>query len=223
MAPVSLNLARRPFLNRRPVLRLGIALWVLAGCILLLDGTIYYRYVMGSRDRRQTLSSLDLRLSREQQKIGELEGAPEFENLSDYNARIGYLNQLIAQRAFPWGRLFDRLGEVMPEGVRLRRLAPTVIAGEAEDGDTASQSEPVRLALEGLARSEDDLYDFVDALFRAPDFDNPVLARESGTGDNHAFSMTVTFLTAMKPESAPPEAAADQPQEDGGVTAGGGR
>lgn len=223
MSPVTLNLARRPFLNRRPIVRLGIALWVLAGIVLLLDATIYARYVTGSRDRRQTLSSLEQTLTQERQNVGELEGAAEFKNLSDYNTEVDYLNQLIAQRTFPWGRLFDRLGEVMPEGVRLRRLAPSVVSTDNEDGTEASRSEPVRLALEGVARSDDALYGFVDALFRAPDFDNPILARESDASGTQAFSLSVTFLTAASPSESPTAQVSESPHEDGATASGGGR
>jgi Tfp pilus assembly protein PilN len=204
MRPTTLNLARRPFVNRRPVIRSSIALWALALLVILADVSLYVHYAVGSRDRRQALNAAQGRVSQERQALRDLEQAPEFGDLKEYNTRIDYLNQLITARTFPWGRLFDRLGEVMPAGVRFRRLTPQIEAPGQAEGGAPAEAGPVRLQLDGVARSDGALYRFVDALFAAPDFDNPILKREAQGGAGQSFSISVTYLTsATGPSRAP--------------------
>jgi len=243
MAASSLNLARRPFVNRRPVARLAIALWIIALAVTLADIGLYAHYAAGSRDRRQALSSAQTRLSQDRSAIQQLQKAAEFQGLRQYNAKVDYLNSLITARTFPWGRLFDRLGEVMPAGVRLRRLTPRLGAAPEGDGQAAddkagaadaatndsgpldpasSAIRPVGLHLDGTAQSDQALYAFVDALFQAPDFDNPVLAREAESGSGQTFSMSVTYLTSVGASQTAP-AGGESDENEAAQAAGGSR
>lgn len=204
-----LNLARRPFVNRRPVRRAALLVAICAGLVLLADGVLYGRYLLDSRAQRGRLAELDGELNTARGRMNNLLMSSEFQELAPYNTRVTHLNTLIAERTFPWGRLFDRLSELMPAGVRAHRLNP-VIERDRRGAGAATGSvagRPVELSIDGVARTSDDLLAFLDALFAAPDFVNPVLEQESqGGGGERSFAVKVRFLT--RPEAAPADGAA---------------
>lgn len=170
-----LNLASRPFLNARPVVRLAAVLWVAGGLLLLANLILYGRALRVGTERRAELARLEEQLAVTRQESAELAAAPELDGLEQYNERVAWLNGLIDQRTFPWSRLFERLAEVLPEEVRLDRLTPATGGTATPEGGVEGL---VRLTLSGEARSDEALYAFVDALYADPAFQDPVLGRE---------------------------------------------
>lgn len=204
MARPALNLARRPFLNRRPVWRVALLLAVLAGAVWLVDLVLYGRSLMASRTLGQRRDEVRRWVQEEQGKFDAVLGTSEFRGLGEYNRTVQQLNELIAERTFPWGRLFDQLSEVLPPGVRLQRLSPARERQGAQrrrnpetgvDGDRA-----VQLSIDGVAQSDEALYTFVDALFAAPAFETPVLDQESQEALGRTFTVQVQYLTTVAEE-----------------------
>ncbi|MGH9382383.1 MAG: PilN domain-containing protein [Thermoanaerobaculia bacterium] len=195
----ALNLARRPFLNRRPVLRAALLLAAAAGVVLLLDAVLYGRSLMDLRALGAREDEIHHWLQDEQRKFDAVRATPEFRGLAEYNRTVYQLNALIAERTFPWGRLFDQLSAVLPPGVRLQRLAPAQEGpGQrrrgAEADAEAAGDRVVLLSVDGVARSDEELYAFVDALFAAGAFRNPVLTQESQEAVGRTFTVQVQYL-----------------------------
>ena len=210
-----LNLSRSPFLNRRPVRRFCLVLWLLGIVLVTLNVTSYLRNRSGSTDLRAQLRGLQAEI---ESVGGEIEGlqatlvelGPERQN-----SRVMFLNERIAERTFPWGELFDDLGEVLPRKVRLRNLNPKVdAAGSGRnaplDGEPARRR--VSLALQGVAKSDNAVYDLLDALFAHPSFTSPELNNERRQDSSQiSFVIHVVYLPGTSPAAA--KLTSDEPGE----------
>ena len=126
MSPVNLNLALDPFLNRGPVRRFQIVLWLLGAILLALNVDSYLQNRRDSTELRERLQGIDRQIEDESEAIVDLQDTLRELGPQEQNSRVDYLNQQIAERTFPWGELFDDLGAILPRAVRLRSVTPKV-------------------------------------------------------------------------------------------------
>lgn len=122
----TVNLSRKPFVNRRPVVRLGVALWVLGGLLVLVNLWLFNTYWSDSRDVRAQLEMVNGEVAAELDALRELDRQVDRINLAAQNSQAAYLNSLISYRTFPWSALFDDLERVLPRDVRLEAVSPAV-------------------------------------------------------------------------------------------------
>lgn len=177
-----LNLAQRPFVNTRPVTRVALLLWILGALLLLGNVSLFWSYLSGSAEKRQELASLEQEIERQDRTVSQLKQRLERLELDEQNRQVRFLNRQIAARTFSWSLLFDRLAEVLPDNVRIVRLAPRPLgrdeAARRED-DEAPLDDRVRLAIAGEAKNNESIDGFVDNLFAHPSFGEPNLSRET--------------------------------------------
>lgn len=219
-----LNLARRPFVNSRPVTRVALLLWA-AGLLLLLGNvSLFWSYFAGSEELRAELAEVREQADAERKTIGRLDSEINGLDLHGQNEQVIFLNGKIAERTFSWSLLFDRLAAVMPDDVRLDRLLPRTgderggagTGGAARSGGASRRGVPgerVVLGLSGQSRNDEALYRFVDNLFTHPAFDEPDLTREDRSDDGLiSFEIQVIYLpgavetAAAAPVPSPPPA-----------------
>lgn len=204
------------------MVRVAIALWVLAALFCLTSLVLYWDYFTSRGRNAGALLKTEAEIDRE---IGELEAlldrldAVDFEFQERENQA---LNQRIAQRVFSWSSLFDRVAEVLPNTVSLVRIAPKVKVLEASL-DSGPRSQPgstiVELGISGRARNDEALLQLIDRLFEHPSFTRPNLSSEKRLkGRELGFSMTVTFLPEV--EAYPREAKAGDGSGPASVTEG---
>jgi Tfp pilus assembly protein PilN len=213
----SLNLARRPFVNSRPVTRAALLLWLLGALLLAGNVSLFWSYLESSQETRVKLAKVERDIAAERQKISALSGQISGLNLDQENRQVAYLNRKIAERAFSWSQLFDRIAEVLPQGVRLLRLSPQNVVEKESGGrqsgpPAAEKNTPITLLVTGQAKSDEALSQFVDKLFAHPSFAEPNLAHEAREEDNLLrFELKVLYI----PDAPkPPEPA---PAADGGA------
>lgn len=197
----ALNLARRPFVNTRPVVRVALLLWLLGGLLLLGNVSLFWRYLSGSREMRAELDRMEAQVRGEQQKISQLRQRIEGYGLVEHNDKVEYLNRKIDERTFSWSLLFDRIAEVLPDNVRLTRLSPAGVVEEerggrvmrgGKDGDGRAV-----LTIVGAAKSDEALSRFVDNLYAHPAFEDPNPSREARREDGVIeFDLTVYYQPA---------------------------
>ncbi|HVT18394.1 MAG TPA: PilN domain-containing protein [Thermoanaerobaculia bacterium] len=201
----SLNLARRPFVNSRPVTRAALLLWLLGALLLAGNVSLFWSYLESSQETRVKLAKVESDTAAERQKISALSGQISGLNLDQENRQVAYLNRKIAERAFSWSQLFDRIAEVLPQGVRLLRLSPQNVvekeSGGRQTGPPAEKTTPITLLVTGQAKSDEALSQFVDKLFAHPSFAEPNLAHEAREEDNLLrFDLKVLYIPdAPKP------------------------
>lgn len=216
--PSPLNLARRPFVNSRPVVRAALALWLLGLLLLLGNVYLFWNYRTGSADKRAEIEQREEQSEREKERVRELEARLANMNLDQQNAQIDFLNRKIDERTFSWSLLFDRLAQLMPDDVRLKRLTPITSAQLSErlraQGASAqrqvSQGQ-VLLAITAEAKSDEAVFRFVDNLFRArqafrdANWSRRILDEESNIVE---YEISVVYLPRS---SSSPQAAGETP------------
>jgi Tfp pilus assembly protein PilN len=192
----ALNLARRPFVNVRPVERLATILWVLGVVLLVADVTLFMGYLTSSQTTRVKLANLEREIAREQSDGAELQRSLGKLGLDQQNREVIFLNRKIDERTFSWSLLFDRMAEVLPHEVRLLRLKPSnVVERDIGLGSRPSPRElkplPVTLTMNCEAKDDEAVLRFVDNLFAHPAFSEPNLEREDRL-DSGALRFDVT-------------------------------
>jgi len=180
-----LNLARRPFLNSRPVVRVSLLLLALGIVLLIGNVSRFLNYREASADKRAQIARGDAEIQKAQAAQSQLQKKLDSFNLEEQNRKIDFLNRQIENRTFSWSTLLDRIAERLPNGVRLNRLAP--LTGEKAERELqrsrrsttrgARAADQVTLAITGEDRDDEALMAFVDAFYKPP-FSYPDLVRE---------------------------------------------
>ncbi len=221
------NLARAPFVNERPVRRLGIALWVL---FAIVGGAAFW---MSQTIRRETgtrvaeLARLNSETVSSRERAVTLEAQLRRADLPAQNERAEFLNRRLAERTFSWNGLLETLAGVMPRGVRLIGLSPEGFARERgrkiAEVETPATTR-VALRISGEAEETEALLEFVDRLFEHPAFDRPNLSRESERKDAKIqFDLTVDYLPQIASQPELLAAAGDGSREQGSGAPASGR
>ncbi len=203
-----LNLAGKPFLNPRPVLRVTLLLWLVGLGVAAFNVRLYFSHYSGSSSDRERETELQSTLEAERGAVQALEDELRGYDVGWQNQQSTYLNAKIAERSFSWSKLFDRLGEAMPAQVRLNSLIPTFNDGKGSKAEIFEGE--AQLGIRGQARSSEVLLEFVDSLFAHPSFRAPNLSSEklmeTGLLD---FGLTVIYAAS---EPVDPEAAVADPE-----------
>ncbi len=213
---MTLNLARRPFANLRPLRRLAWSLWALGGVAAIAAIWLFAAYLSGSSEKRGELARLAASTEDESQRIATLEGELERFELAAQNREVAYLNNRIAERTFAWSGLFDDLAQVLPWNVRVLSLSPLSV-GTRRAGRVAGSAagESFALRLVGSARDGEALLDFIERLFAHSSFADPNLEQERREGSEELqFTLTVTYrprAAAVPAQFAPTAASSAGP------------
>ncbi len=212
------NLSRRPFVNRRPILRLAILLWIVGAVLLVVNVRLYTNHWLGSAENRRLLAEVRQKLALQEKRVAEKSQELQRVSLDRRNRRAAFLNQLIDARTFPWSGLFEDLEKVLPEGVRLISVRPEVRLASNRRSRQQSQrtsSEPGQLAgeeltqdqvdlrLSGIAQSFDQLDEFVRRLYGHP-FAGPYLSGTTLTGQGRTMSFNISTVYQTRREPLPP-------------------
>lgn len=203
-----LNLARRPFFNARPVVRTALVLWIAGVGLAVANAALFWGYSRGSAGRQAQLADVRRKIATENRAISAAEAQLKRGDLELLNRKVEFLNERIAERRFAWGRLFDRLGDALPRGVRVKSLATlNIVPPQRDVRRVARMPDRFELRIDGAAQNDEALLAFVDALFRHPAFREPKLERESRQGGELDFALTTTYIPAAAEKPAPDGAA----------------
>lgn len=202
-----LNLARRPFLNSRPVVRVSLLLWLLGLLLLLGNVSLFWSYLSGSADKRAQIARGEEEIQRQQRAVQQLQSRLDGLDLAGLNEQIDFLNARIEERTFSWSLLLDRLSAVLPNDIRLSWLQPKsdrkarLAAGRSRSRRSRSPTAgQIPLAISGETRSDEALLRFVDNLFAHPAFADPDLLREERQDNNLVrFELTVQYTPGGPP------------------------
>ncbi|HVT57349.1 MAG TPA: hypothetical protein VHR45_03030 [Thermoanaerobaculia bacterium] len=206
---LALNLARRPFVNSRPVTRAALLIWLAGALLLALNVLLFRGFLESSQETRTELAKSQAAAQQQKQETTALEKRLAGLQLEQQNREVTFLNRKIDDRTFSWSVLFDRIATVMPDGVRLLHLRPEAVG--AKDQILArgaalpeAKPQPVSVMVAGEAKNDEALLQFVQNLFVHSYFDEPYLLHEDRGDDNLVrFDLTVQYL----PGAAAPAAA----------------
>ncbi len=208
----TLNLARRPFVNRRPVVRLALVLWVVGSLLLVGNVWLYWDFLVGRGDVHARRTQVEEAIRAEERRIAALEEELATFDLPAQNRQVEYLNQRIVRRQFSWSRLFDELEEVLPRDVRIERLSPVTTEGEgrrrarrpSRRPDDEAALDQVLLRIDAQSRSNEAILELVDALWADPDFERPNLLQQSEIEGGLVRFQIETIYDSPAPDPAVP-------------------
>lgn len=198
----ALNLSSAPFVNRRPVVRLGIVLWIVGGLLLAGNVWLYWDFLAGKGEAAAGLREAHKEIAVEQRRIEALGEELAATDLAAQNAQVEYLNQRIDRRRFSWSRLLNDLAAILPRDVRLQGLTPATGEGGGRTSrrqESALAGGEVLLQIDAEARNDEAILEMIDALFADPAFEDPNLLQQR-EGENGVIGFDVEVL--YRPPSA---------------------
>lgn len=168
-----LNLARRPFIDTRPV---NVAAGLLAALVLVLSFIsvrTVVRYLEDSRKTRDAIAELRTEISGFEEARRGAEASVARYDLDEMQAAAEDANLIALRRAFSWSRFLGRLERTLPPDVRIVSIALTGAEKAAPAGrkDVRPGSFGVEMVL--VSRTPDGLPKTVRAFYASPFFDRP--------------------------------------------------
>jgi len=187
----TLNFARRPFRDERPVLLVaGVLLAVAAGLLFvnLRLYTTFQREVAGTSEQINELEKRRASALRESQEARDVLNTYRVSSLAQESRG---LLRLVEERRFSWTALLARLERILPAEVRVARLTPHF------------ESNGVTLSLGLVGKDSDSVVRTIAALGRDPVFSVVDLKSEStpeqGVPEGHSFEIETRYTA---PEGA---------------------
>jgi len=180
-----LNLATQPPRNERlPALLLSLAAIALVGLTVRHAFVVWALLPSRTSALHREVEAQDAEVARLRTEVAALR-APKPDPAAVKQWAL--VKGLVDRRAFSWTDLFDRLEEVLPPGVRLLSVAPTVRDGE------------LRLELQALARSGEDALQFLGVLQKRPEFGDANVLGLDDSDEGTQVTYTMKFVPSARP------------------------
>lgn len=125
MKPLHLNLARQPYRDYRPVYAAVVVMSLLIALLMLNNIDTYYRYKTETKTTRATIAKLQTQADQEKARAAAADTQLRSFDLAALGNETQFINARLAERAFSWSELLDRLEDVLPPDVRLHNISPT--------------------------------------------------------------------------------------------------
>jgi Tfp pilus assembly protein PilN len=123
--PIHLNLASRPFRDYRPVYAAVVVMALLTAFLALNNVDTLLKYRSETKTTRGDIALLEQQTADEQRKADALTQRLRGVDLKLLSTQTEFANAQLAERAFSWSELLDRLERVLPDDVRLQSVSPT--------------------------------------------------------------------------------------------------
>lgn len=187
----SLNFARRPFRDERPVfLVIGAAL-VLAAIFMVANARLYVAFHRSVAGTTREIDALQARKAAAVQATEEAKTALNSYRVSSLAQESRGLLQLVAAHRFSWIGLLTRLERVLPPDVRVTRMTPTF-----------SETAQAAVSLNLVGRDSDSVVRTIAALSRDPAFSGVEIhseaSQERGVPEGHSFEVTAQYVPEVR-------------------------
>jgi Fimbrial assembly protein (PilN). len=123
--PIHLNLARRPFRDYRPVYVAVVVMALLTAFLALNNVDTLLRYRTETRTTRANIARLEGQIQDEQRQAEAFTQRLKGVDVKLLSSQTEFANTQLAERAFSWSELLDRLERVLPADVRLQSVSPS--------------------------------------------------------------------------------------------------
>jgi hypothetical protein len=205
---MSLNLARRPFVDTRPVNALTAFLVAVVLVLSVVSWRTFRAYLEGSRGTQAAIAELKDDIAREEAARKQHEAALARYDVAELGLSAEDANEIARRRAFSWTRFLTRLEEVLPHDARVVSIALSRSEHEARSGTPSAQDAGMPLDLVLVTRDPLGLPKIVRALYGSTWFDTPVPhaddSPEKGTPEGRRITLGVTYYDAGRPAPASP-------------------
>ena len=162
MKPLHLNLASRPYRDYKPLYAVVVVASIAIALLMLNNVDTYVRYMTGTEATRATIAKLERQAADEHNRTLAADNQLRTFDLVALDNETRFINARLAERAFSWSELLDRLEDVMPREVRIRSISPSF-----------SKTAAVHLALACESKTSSGMLDTLTALQHDPQFKDP--------------------------------------------------
>ncbi|HKS24856.1 MAG TPA: hypothetical protein VJZ76_18820 [Thermoanaerobaculia bacterium] len=186
MKPIHLNLAAKPYRDTRPYIAVMAVGWLLVAIMALNNVDTWYRYQHDTRTTRDEIAALERQTDIEKKKLQVSEQRLRTVNVKLMTAQTQYVNSVLAERAFSWSELLDRLERVLPNDVRLLSISPSF-----------NKNGLVHLSLACVGKSDSSMVTVIDRFNADGHFFRPFPASETNSGNGYDFSIGVDYQPSI--------------------------
>ncbi|HEX6178535.1 MAG TPA: hypothetical protein VF057_09245 [Thermoanaerobaculia bacterium] len=186
MRPIHTNLAARPYRDYRPVYAVIVVASLLIAFLMLNNIDTYYRYVRETRTTREEIAALEAQTRKEREAADAAVAEIRTIDLETLGLRSRFVNAQLAERAFSWSELLERLESVVPNTVRITSIAPSF-----------DENGLVSLRMNCEAKSSQGMLETISRFHSSPYFSNPFPGSDRIAGDGYAFDLTVTYKPSI--------------------------
>ncbi len=184
---VSLNFAKRPFRDERPIVA-TVAVAAFLGLLLLaVNVRDYFAFRKASAGSVAEIARLNEEANRAEERSARERSGLANVRMNDLQTESVHLNTLLKERDFSWSLLLTRLEHAIPDDVYVTRLGPSVLpSGDAN------------LTIDFVGRAPDTIVRTLAALAKDPYFREPVPSSETdpakGAPEGFIFHLSVRYL-----------------------------
>ncbi len=187
MRPIHLNLAARPYRDYRPVYTVVVVVSLLIAFLMLNNIDTYFRYVRNTESTRTKIAQLDRQTAGERARAQAADALIRNVDLPALDQDVRFINNRLAQRAFSWSKLLDRLEQVLPADVRIRVISPSFAANGLVHLELTCDSKTSDGTIEAINRFNHDVH-----------FANPFPHSEAQTTANsYVFAIGVDYKPSI--------------------------
>ena len=186
MKPLHLNLASRPFRDYRPLYAVVVVVSLIIAFLMLNNIDTYYRYVRETTNTRDEIARIVAQTEQERRRQDMAQKQIGAIDLTTLDRQSKFVNAHLAERAFSWSELLDRLESTLPRDVRVTSIAPAF----ANDG-------LVHLSLQAEAKTTDGMLETITRFQSSPYFAKPFPSSEVNTGDVFRFGLNVDYKPSI--------------------------
>jgi Tfp pilus assembly protein PilN len=180
--PIHLNLAAKPYRDYRPYIAVMAVGWLLVALMALNNLDTWYRYQRDTKTTREEIDALNRQTDVERTKLQTSQQRLRSIDVPLMTAQTNYVNSRLAERAFSWSELLDRLERVLPDDVRLLSVSPTF-----------NKSGFVHLSLVCVGKGDASMVTTLDRFNRDSHFSRPFPTSEDNTGNGYNFGIGVDY------------------------------
>jgi Tfp pilus assembly protein PilN len=184
--PIHLNLAKRPYEDKRLFIMTVVGISIIIAALLFTNIDTYLRYRVQTQTTRSKIAALDEQTEQERRHVETVKQLLSRIDVASLAKQTSFINAQLAQRAFSWSELLDRLEAVLADDVRVTSIAPSF----QPDGR-------VFLSMAVEAKTSDGLVNMLQRFNRDPHFMNPFPSNETAIpGGGYRIALTVEYKPA---------------------------
>ena len=186
MKPIHLNLAARPYRDYRPLYAVVVVASVVIAFLMLNNIDTYYRYVRETQTTREEIARLESQIASERRRADAAAAQTKGVDIVTLGRETKFINAQLAERAFSWSELLDRLEDVMPNDVRITSITPSF-----------STNGLVHLTIQCEAKSGNGMLATITRFQGNQHFMNPFPNSEANTGAGFRFGLEVDYRPSI--------------------------
>ncbi len=186
MKPLHLNLASRPYRDYRPLYAVVVVASLIIFFLMLNNVETGYRYARETKTTRAKIADIERQTEAEQHQTAEARQRLRGVNIKLLAEQTQFVNARLAERAFSWSELLDRLERVLPDDVRIESVTPSF----SKDG-------MVHLALLAVGKNGQSMVRTLDRLNRESRFTNAFPTAEEHMDNGYRFGIGVDYRPSI--------------------------